>query len=502
MAKGKYDAAGNIIRGLVDETALGGKLASDPRIQGIIAKNMAGMDPALAARVRAGDPAATLEAYQSIVAGGGRLPARQMELPMGDNQSTAMIPYGQRGPGVPVGGPRGPGMSGDREAAHRGLRDSWPLAEDADEADVLAALPEFAPEQRQYLQALQANDWLGFDYPSQAASSGLMADAAKRWEMSPDLVAARQSLINSRLRGPGVRQPQETGMIPAPLRGIPGEGQRRLGSDAGVSGYLTGPGVPLDVSDDVARAAMPDFSGVTRGPMADLEPDFSYGSPLHKELQASKRRYDSLRYNRMPNLRNQDPQLTRIAGDGIRTKNAARQDGMARDAEFSQNARGLAAAGAGGLAVLGGANMAPDLMFGPDDTAGLAEESRPIPSVEATPDEAPAMPEPEMPEDYSFQARELMNQLNAMRRQAGGEVPEAPEIMAEINRLLGMSNQQRNAPDYQPTMPTDYHGEAQRLLQKLNEMNGEMGGMSPETPKIMDEVRRLQAMGDQMRNAR
>jgi hypothetical protein len=435
MAKSKFDAAGNIIRGLVDETALGGKLASDPRIQGIIAKNMAGMDPALAARVRAGDPEATLEAYQSIVASGGRMPARQMELPMGDGpppndlratfgdqanweetgriaegiigeRPMGMIPYGQRGPGVP----------GD-------------------------------------------------------------------------------------LSGPGVRQPQETGMILAPPRGLPAPGQRRLGYSGGGSGSLTGPGVPLDVSDDVARAAMPDFSGVTRG-SALMEPDFSAGSPLSLDMQAAKRRYDSLRYNRMPNLRNQNPQLTRIAGDGIRTKNAARQDGMARDAEFSQNARGLAAAGAGGLAVIGAANMAPDLMFGPDDTAGLAEESRPIPSVEATPDEEPAMPAPDMPPDYSFQARELMNELNAMRRQAGGEVPEAPQMMAEINRLLGMSNQRRNAPDYQPAMPTDYHGEAQRLLQKLNQMNSEMGGMSPETPKIMAEVRRLQAMGDQMRNAR
>jgi hypothetical protein len=247
--------------------------------------------------------------------------------------------------------------------------------------------------------------------------------------------------------------------------------------------------------------AMPDFSGVTRG-SAPLPPDLSPGSPLNLDLQGSQRRYDGLRYNRTPNLRNQDPQLTRITGDDIRTKNAARRDEIARDAEFSQNARGLSGAGAGGLAVLGAANMAPDMMFGPDDTAGLAEESRPIPSVEATPDEEPAMPEPDMPPDYSFQARELMGELNAMRRQAGGEVPEAPQIMAEINRLLGMSNQQKNAPDYQPAMPTDYHGEAQRLLQKLNEMNGEMGGMSPETPKIMDEVRRLQALGDQMRNAR
>ena len=107
-----------------------------------------------------------------------------------------------------------------------------------------------------------------------------------------------------------------------------------------------------------------------------------------------------------------------------------------------------------------------------------------------------------MPADYSFQARELMNKLNAMRRQAGGEIPEAPQMMAEINRLLGMSNQQRNAPGYQPAMPTDHHGQAQMLLQKLNAMRMEAGGEVPEAQQIMAAVRRLQAMGDQMRNAR
>ena len=260
-------------------------------------------------------------------------------------------------------------------------------------------------------------------------------------------------------------------------------------------------GVPLDVSDDVARAAMPDFSGVTRGP-APMPPDLSPGSPLNLDLQGSQRRYDGLRYNRTPNLRNQDPQLTRIAGDGIRTQNAARQNQMASDEAFSLGARQLAAAGGGGLAVFGAANLAPDMTFGPDDTAGLAEESRPIPSVESTPDEAPAMPAPEMPPDYSFQAREIEKQLNAMRMQARGEVPEAPQMMAEILRLRSLGNRQRNAPDYQPPMPTDYRGEAQRLIQKLNAMNSAIGGMSPETPKIMAEVRRLQALDDQMRNAR
>ena len=292
--------------------------------------------------------------------------------------------------------------------------------------------------------------------------------------------------------------------------------RRLIGRNAG--------GVPLDVSDDVLRAAAPDFSGVTRGP-APMPPDMSHASPLHLDMQAAKRRYDNMRYNRTPNLRNQDPQLTRIAGDGIRTTNAARQNGIASDEAFSLGARQLAGAGAGGLAVAGAANLAPDLMFGPDDTAELAAESRPVPSVEATPDEAPAMPPatpapppatrapppampeaapaaPEMPPDYSFQARELMNKLNAMRRQAGGEVPEAPQMIAEINRLFGMSNQQRNAPGYQPTMPTDHHGQAQMLLQKLNAMRTAAGGEVPQAQQIMAEVRRLQAMGDQMRNAR
>jgi hypothetical protein len=169
---------------------------------------------------------------------------------------------------------------------------------------------------------------------------------------------------------------------------------------------------------------------------------------------------------------------------------------------------------AGGIGAIGAGVTAIDLMMPRENgdppvqgssTADLAAESRPIPSVEPTPDEAPAMPEPaapEMPPDYSFQARELMNQLNAMRRQAGGEVPEAQQMIAEINRLLGMSNQQKNAPGYQPTMPTDYHGQAQVLIQKLNAMRMEAGGEVPQAQQIMDEVRRLQALGDQMRNAR
>lgn len=127
------------------------------------------------------------------------------------------------------------------------------------------------------------------------------------------------------------------------------------------------------------------------------------------------------------------------------------------------------------------------------DTSGteaLAEESRPAPATV------------EGPPDYSFQARELIGRLNAMRRKAGGEVPEAKAMMAEINRLLELANKQKNAPGYEPPMPTDYHGEAQRLLQKLNARRMEVGGEVPETQQVMAEVRRLQALGDQQRNAR
>jgi len=163
--------------------------------------------------------------------------------------------------------------------------------------------------------------------------------------------------------------------------------------------------------------------------------------------------------------------------------------------------RGRGALTAAGVAGLGGIGVYSMMDGDPDEsegasgvtdtsgTADLAAESAPPPVVDGPP-------------DYSFQARELMDKLNAMRRKAGGEVPEAKAMMAEINRLLDLSNKQKNAPGYEPPMPTDYHGEAQRLLQKLNARRMEVGGEVPETNQVMAEVRRLQALGDQQRNAR
>jgi hypothetical protein len=275
-----------------------------------------------------------------------------------------------------------------------------------------------------------------------------------------------------------------------------------------IRGLLRRPaaGVPMDLADDVIAAARRgnaddmSFDGIEVGP-PDPAPDFDLGSPLWHQLDQRYRASDNLRRFRTPNLRNQDPQLARIAGQEINATNDAARASRAANAERSQGMReGLGELGAAAATVGIGAGLSSMYPSGESpaqgdmtDTSGtedLAAESSPPPET------------PEAPADYSFQARELMGKLNAMRRAAGGEVPEAKQMMAEIDRLFGMSNQQRNAPSYKPPMPTDYHGEAQRLLQDLNARRMEAGGEVADTQKVMAEVRRLQAMGDQMRNAR
>lgn len=72
-------------------------------------------------------------------------------------------------------------------------------------------------------------------------------------------------------------------------------------------------------------------------------------------------------------------------------------------------------------------------------------------------------------------------------------------MMAEINRLLAMGNEQRNAPGYQ-TGDTP-GGRALALIQQLNEMRRKAGGEVPEAPAMMAEIRRLQAEDDAIRNS-
>lgn len=110
-------AQGVPLRAMADELSTQQKMATDPNVLRQVARNMQAIEaanPQLASRLAMGDPDAVMEAYQMVVAGGGRVRApkgpRQMELPMGD-EPRGLVPYGTRGAGVPVGGVRGPGSA-------------------------------------------------------------------------------------------------------------------------------------------------------------------------------------------------------------------------------------------------------------------------------------------------------------------------------------------------------------------------------------------------------
>jgi hypothetical protein len=477
------------------------------------------------------------EIHRAVAGMASPAPVRQMQLPLQapEDEIRALIPYGGRGPGVPVGQPRGTGMSGDRVAAHNELRDSWPVAYDADESEVLDAMSEFSPEQRQYLQALQSNDWLGFDYPSQAASAGLASpNAASRWEMSPDLVAARQSLMNSRLRGPGVAMPAQGGaMIPAPMRGLPAPAQPRIGTTAGVP-VDRNPGDDVNMfgmsesslDEPLSAADQQSWNDMVR--QWDQERPFTFDrngqltmSPRGLELARGGRKalpapaqkalpapastamrdqqavdgiasqFDNMMGGRAPT---EDLQLAPYGYSGSRAASAAPAPGGMP--AWAKAAAGAGLIGAGATAY----NMMPKGMRSTeseavgeldstDGTADLVEESRPAPKVEAP---------PVSPRD---QAQALIAKLNKMRRDAGGEVPEAPQMMKEINRLMAMSNQSRNAMTPQQAQgSSDPHIKAQALIAQLNQMRQQAGGEVPQAQQMMAEVRRLQAMGDQQRN--
>lgn len=253
---------------------------------------------------------------------------------------------------------------------------------------------------------------------------------------------------------------------------------------------------------------------------APMPPDMGLESPMFEELYRADAAYDNLRKGRTSNLRNSGGDLARIAGDNIR-----RADDAARQAQKTAKLQDdlQKAAVAGGIAGVGGVMgyMAlPDTAPGavapapskpaPEESdlltsgnpADLVEETRPAPKVPAMDDVEPQVAK--APTDYSAQARVLINRLNDMRRAAGGEVPQAHAMMAEIERLLAMGNEQRREPDFQPAdNASSKFQQAQELINQLNAMYRD--GLSPNSPQaqqIMAQVRKLQAEGDAMRNSR
>lgn len=175
----------------------------------------------------------------------------------------------------------------------------------------------------------------------------------------------------------------------------------------------------------------------------------------------------------------------------------------------------------------------PEGITSTDGTADLANESRPAPAVAPSEDDEKAFTEtfkrqytarenkrkakgagtypkpqqaPQQP-DPREQAQVLIADLNERRRKAGGEVADAQQTMAKINSLLAQSDKIRNsrtaneAGSYAKSNPNDYHAQASAMIADLNERAKAMGGTPPDMQQTLAEVRRLQALGDQQRNA-
>lgn len=291
-----------------------------------------------------------------------------------------------------------------------------------------------------------------------------------------------------------------TGMISAPPRGLGGPAQPRISTTAGVP-------VDRNPGDDVNMFGMSESS--LDEPFDDIARQFGRGQPAGRLTMAPRQGLPAPAQRALPapasTVMRDQAAVDNIASQfdnvmGGRALSAAPQlapaPGNGGIPAWAKAAAGAGLVGAGAAAW----NMMPSGMQSKeseavgeldstDGTADLAAESRPAPSVETS----------TSPRD---QAQALIAKLNKMRRDAGGEVPEAQQMMQEINRLMALSNQSRNAMTPQQAQGSkDPHIQAQALIAKLNQMRQQAGREVPQAQQIMAEVRRLQALGDQQRNA-
>jgi len=92
--------------------------------------------------------------------------------------------------------------AGSRNRPFKEIKNSFlaelPEDSDIDEVESLIGTGHFSPPNDAVLAALRGDDWLGFDYPSQAISAAYSRGAADRYDMSPGLVKA---VADSRMGG-------------------------------------------------------------------------------------------------------------------------------------------------------------------------------------------------------------------------------------------------------------------------------------------------------------
>jgi hypothetical protein len=189
-----------------------------------------------------------------------------------------------------------------------------------------------------------------------------------------------------------------------------------------------------------------------------------------------------------------------LALEDARPNRAAVADDLFDDGPLpsrSRAGRKIAAAGAAGA---GGAwvvnEMRPRDKADGQTTADLHAEQKPPPVVES-----PAKP------NYREQAYAMMKDLNARRREAGGEVAGAAETQAEINRLLMLASDEDNAAINTNTVPaptgtSDYRRMAQQKIAELNAWRRQNGREHPQVSSLMAEINRLTRMADDQANRR
>jgi len=119
-----------------------------------------------------------------------------------ENEPMVRAMVNEPGAETPRFAPREGAAFRDGEAVYNRVRDKYldVLPEDATDADVMDAMSEFDAPMQNLLRALRRDDWLGFDFPSQALDAVLSADR-ERWDLSPGTKQALGRAVNQYFDG-------------------------------------------------------------------------------------------------------------------------------------------------------------------------------------------------------------------------------------------------------------------------------------------------------------
>lgn len=497
------------------------RAGTNPHIMGEVAQNLDALEvlnPALAARVRAQEPAAITEAYESLFryskpleSSRGRRQLREVSPALADDLDTADHPQILRA------------------------------------AEVLARQDAFIPP-----DSLTISEGARMSKAKKAAS--VFGDVARGADKAPDIRRLIGELVGAdavdftnpevmRLLPPNLQQGVLAGdsqAIAFATQRVMREGSQRGRAAVDALGGAVPPRAPVEPAMDMpsqtqmpppraSEIVEPDFDPAPTifddsralAPYQQSGPGVPVGDPYDARF-ATRESMDLPPGGAAVDF--DDPALARFLetmDSPAPPRRPPPPSGPPRRPAPSPNGNAGRRVAAGGLGLVG-AGLAVDLarwerrmgdgeagmpdadMAEPADdtmaTADLAAEQTPPPTVEVR----------EEPLDAREQAHALMKELNMRRRQAGGEIPEAPQMIRQIETLLAQADDAGNARMRQ-TMeggppsasgPQDYHGQARDLIAQVNMMYRQgMTPNSPEVQRVMQEVRRLQSMGDAQRNA-